>query len=604
MGDLHTLADLPFFLLGRFPKPVLLGRCHGGGYTGWSTREVFEQIRDLSLGWLGLGLQSGDRVAILSESRPEWVLCDLATLALGAVTVPIYPTLAPPQMRYILADSGARFAVVSDESQLAKLLDIRSALAGLERVIVMDRRGEVRAEEGFVLSLAELAARGHHRLMVDDGVGRRYRELAAAVQPDALATIIYTSGTTGDPKGVMLSHRNLVSNLLACQEVVQTHQDDVALSFLPLSHAFERLVVYKYLATGVTVFFVESLDTIARDLQTVKPTVMTGVPRVYEKLHARVLEQVAQAPSWRRRIFHWALGVGLRRARAVLARQPVPWTVRLQHRLADRLVLSTVRARTGGRLRYLISGAAPLSKEVAEFFWAVGLPLLEGYGLTETSPVLTVNPPEAPRLGTVGKAIPGVELRIGEDGEILARGPNVMVGYYNQPEATRAVLADGWLHTGDVGYLDADGYLTITDRKKDLIVTSGGKNVAPQPIEMRLKRDPLVAEAVLVGDRRKFVAALIVPNFPLLEARLGLQSRPPTDRAALVARPDVRALYRDIVDRVNRELAQFEQIKQFALVPAEFTVAGGELTPTMKVRRRIVEERYRDLIEQLYVQPA
>jgi long-chain acyl-CoA synthetase len=604
MSDLATLAELPFYILGRYPKPVLLGRCHGTDYRGWSTRDVFDQIRDLSLGWVGLGLQAGDRVALVSESRPEWVLADLAVLALGGVTVPVYPTLAAHQMRAILADSGARFAVVSDETQLAKLLEIRSTLPGLERVVVMDRRGEVRAEEGFVLSLAEVAARGHRRVMSDEGVGRWYREAAAAVGPDALATLIYTSGTTGEPKGVMLSHRNIVSNVVACQQVVETNPDDVALSYLPLSHAFERTVVYKYLFTGVTVIFAESLDTLARDLLTVKPTVMTGVPRVYEKLYARILEHVAQASALRRLIFRWALRVGTRRAQAVLARRPVPWVLRLQDRVADRLVWSAIRARTGGRLRYAISGAAALSKEVAEFFWAVGLPLIEGYGLTETAPVLTVNPPEAPRLGTVGKAIPGVELRIAEDGEILARGPNIMLGYYQKPEATREVLRDGWLHTGDVGRLDADGYLTITDRKKDLIVTSGGKNVAPQPIEARLKSDPLVAEALLVGDRRKFVAALIVPNFAALEARLSALGHLTADRAALVVRPEVRALYQQIVDRVNGELAPFEQIKQFALIPAELSVAGGELTPTMKLKRRVVEERYRDLIEQLYAEPA
>lgn len=604
MTELATLAELPFYLLGRFPKPALLGRCHARGYTTWSTREVFEQVRDLSLGWLGLGLRADDRVAILAGSRPEWVLVDLAVLALGGVTVPVYPTLAPGQVRYILADSGARFAVVSDETQLAKVLEARPGLAALEHIVVMDWRGEVRAEEGFVISLAELAARGHRRLISEDGMGRRYRELAAAVAPDALATLIYTSGTTGEPKGVMLSHRNIVSNVVACQQVVDTNQDDVALSYLPLSHAFERTVVYKYLYTGVTVIFAESLETVARDLVTVKPTVMTGVPRVYEKLHARVLESVAQAPGWRRAIFRWALNVGRRRAEALLTRRPVPWPVRLQYPLADRLVFAKIRERTGGRLRYLISGAAPLAKDVAAFFWAIGLPVLEGYGLTETAPVLTVNPPDAPRLGTVGKPIPGVEIRIAEDGEILARGPNVMLGYYNKPEATREALVDGWLRTGDVGYLDADGYLVITDRKKDLIVTAGGKNIAPQPIEIRLKSDPLVAEALLVGDRRKFVAALIVPNFAALEARLGSFAQPPVDRAALVARPEVRALYQAIVDRVNRELAQFEQIKQFALVPAEFTVAGGELTPTMKVRRRVVEDRYRDLIDAMYAQPA
>ena len=352
------------------------------------------------------------------------------------------------------------------------------------------------------------------------------------------------------------------------------------------------------LYNGVTVTFAQSLETVARDMVRVGPTVMTGVPRVFEKLRARILDAVSQAPLWRQRLFGWALGVGLQRAQAELAGRDPSLATRLQLGLADRLVLSKIRARTGGRLRFVVSGGAPLSVTVAEFLFAVGIPALEGYGLTETAPVLTVNPEGSPRLGTVGKALPRVELRIADDGEILARGPNLMLGYYQQPEATAEAIRDGWFHTGDIGHLDADGYLRITDRKKELLVTAGGKNIAPQPIEQRLKQDPLVAEAVLLGDRRQFVSALIVPEFAAVAARVSLPAE--TNPATLVVRDDVRALFEVVIEQANAELPRYEQIKKFALLPTEFSVESGELTPTLKVRRRVVAERCHEAIEGLY----
>ena len=488
--------------------------------------------------------------------------------------------------------------------QAAKLRGLRTDLPNLEVVAVMAWPREAGGQSVSELPLAVVTERGHARLMAEHGLARQFREATAALTADALATIIYTSGTTGVPKGVMLTHANLLSNVRALQDVIPLTSDDVALSFLPLSHSFERLVLYRYLFHGVTVAFAESLETIGRDLQAVRPTVMTGVPRVYEKIQRRILDNVAQAPPLRQRIFTWALGVGWTRALAELAHRPVSWHVALRDRLADRLVFSKIRARTGGRLRDVVSGSAPLGRETAQFFFSVGIAITEGYGLTETSPVLTVNPPAARRIGTVGKAIPGVTIRIAEDGEILARGPNIMQGYYQKPEATREVLRDGWFHTGDVGVLDADGYLTITDRKKDLIVTSGGKNVAPQPIEGLLKRDPLVAEAVLIGDRRRFIAALIAPNVTVVEQRLAAAGEAPPSLEQLVARPDVVALFQTVVDATNRDLSRFEQIKQFALLPVEFTIASGELTPTMKVRRRVIEERWRETIEALYGEDA
>lgn len=600
--ELKTLAALPFHIAGRHPKPALMRRCRGDAVEELSTQELFDRIRDVSLGLGALGVEAGDRVAIVSDSRPEWVIADLAALTAGAVTAPIYPTLPEAQVRYVLADSGARVVVVADEMQAAKVRAVWDELEHLSAMVIMDpaagaAAGGESASGHEELSLAEAAERGHRRLMTEDGLGREYKERATAITPDQLATIIYTSGTTGEPKGVMLTHGNVASNVMAGGSVVRVDDEDAALSFLPLSHAFERAVLCLYLYQGVTVTFAESLDTIARDLGAVKPTVMTGVPRVYEKFHARVHEAVAAAPAIRQRLFHWAVGVGLRRARTALAGRSASLSTRLQHGLADRLVLSKVRGRLGGRLRFVVSGSAPLSTPIAEFFFAIGIPVVEGYGLTETSPTLTVNPLERPKLGTVGPALPGVELRIADDGEVLARGPNVMQGYYGKPGATAEVMRDGWFCTGDIGSLDDDGYLTILDRKKELIVTAGGKNIAPNPIEAELKRSPLVSEAVLIGDRRPYVAALLVPDFAALAARVDAGS---ASRDEIVERRDVVALFDEVVEKVNAGLARHEQIKRSALLPTEFGIATGELTPTMKVKRRVVADRWSDAIERLY----
>ena len=599
--ELRTLAALPFHVVGRHPKPALMRRCRGDAVEELSTQECFDRIRDFSLGLGALGVEPGDRVAILSDSRPEWVIADLAALTAGAVTAPIYPTLPEAQVRYILADSGARVAVVADATQAAKVRAAWDDLPALSALVIIDSDGEFEGAQGASgreeLSLAEATDRGHRRLMTEDGLGREYKERATAIAPDQLATIIYTSGTTGEPKGVMLTHGNVASNVMDGGAVVQVHAEDDALSFLPLSHAFERAVVFLYLYHGVTVTFAESLDTIARDLATVKPTVMTGVPRVYEKFHARVHDAVAGAPAIRQRLFHWAVRAGLRRARAGFAGRSVSPLGRLSLGLAERLVLSTIRGRLGGRLRFVVSGSAPLSTPIAEFFFAIGIPVVEGYGLTETSPTLTVNPLERSKLGTVGPAIRNVELKIADDGEVLARGPNVMQGYYGKPEATAEVMRDGWFCTGDIGSLDDDGYLTILDRKKELIVTAGGKNIAPNPIEAELKRSPLVAEAVLIGDRRPYVSALLVPDFTALATRAAVEG---ASREEIVERPDVVALFDEVVNRANDGLARHEQIKRSALLPAEFGIATGELTPTLKVKRRVVAQRWSDAIERLY----
>ena len=594
--ELATLADLPFHVLGRHPKPLLIGQCRRGSIVGLSTRDWFDKLRDVSLGLSSLGIGRGDRVVIMSESRPEWLLVDLATLAFGAVVVPVYSTLTAAQARYIIQDAGARIAFVSTAEQLEKLQRIRHELPTLEAIITFD---PIAGVSPSILGLDAVAHRGHARLMGEWGVGREFRDKAREIRPADLATIIYTSGTTGEPKGVMLSHHNLISNLLSGHTIVPVDENDISLSFLPLSHSFELLVSYVYLAYGVTIVFAEAIETIAKDLAMVRPTVMTGVPRVYEKFQVRILERGGALPQPRRTLFHWGVRVAVARARAMEKGGP-RGLLALETAVAELLVFSKIRESVGGRLRCLVSGSAPLPLDVATFFAGIGLPITEGYGLTETSPVVTANPMNAPRLGTVGKPIPGVEVKIADDGEVLVRGPNVMVGYYNKPAETAAVLKDGWFHTGDVGTLDADGYLAITDRKKDLLVTSGGKKIAPQPIEALLKKSPLIAEAIVLGDRRRFAAALLVPDFAALERRLKDLGGPPGDREELVNRKDVVALYKDVVEALNQELSQFERIKRFRLLPREFTIESGELTPTMKVRRKTVEQNWKNEIDELY----
>jgi long-chain acyl-CoA synthetase len=599
-AELTTLSQLPFHLAEHCQKPALLRRCRADGYDDLSTQEFYERVRDLSLGLAGLGLEPGDRLALVSESRPEWCIADLATLTAAAVTVPVYPTQSAGQMGYILNDCGAKVAIVSNDHQAQKLLQVRDDVGTLLAIVVID--GETRpAGDGLpVFSIADILARGRANATIDPGAETRYRGKAMSRGPDDLATIVYTSGTTGEPKGVMLTHANILSNARATEAIIPMTSADVVLSFLPLSHVFERLTVFRCLYNGVTVAFAESLSTVPRDLRRVRPTVMTGVPRFYEKFLAAILDSVAKMPAFRQNLFRWATDLGKACVREELAGRAVPIAKKIQRAIADRLVYARIRARAGGRLRYLVSGSAPLSRVLAEFFLSIGLPIIEGYGLTETSPVVAAMPPDAIRLGTVGRAVPGVEIRIAADGEIITRGPNVMTGYYGKPDMTAEVIKDGWFYTGDIGQLDGDGYLAITDRKKDLIVTSGGKKIAPQPLEGALKENRLVAEAVVVGEGRKFPAVLIVPDFALLEQRARAMGLGPSSREDLVTNEEVLKLYQALVDQLNVSLGQFERIKKIAILPSEFTMERDELTPTMKVRRKVVEDRWRDVIDRLY----
>jgi len=595
MADPRTLTELFFGAMDRAAaRPAVLRYKRRDAWEGISGAAVLERVQDVSLGLCELGIGPGDRVAILSENRPEWAFADYACLALRAADVPIYPTLPPKQIEYILRDSGTAAVFVSSKMQLDKILEIKGRLPDLRHVIVFD---DLAATEGTI-PFVDLAIRGRQVR------SRRpnWRDQALEVAPEDLATIIYTSGTTGDPKGVMLTHGNITSNVVSSVTLLEISETDECLSFLPLSHIFERMVGhYTMLHRGVTISYATTTDTVAAEMGEIKPTIMAAVPRLYEKIYARVLDTAVSGSPIKKRIFFWAKRSAETWLEYSLARRPVPSALAFKKRLADKLVFAKLRARTGGRVRFFVSGGAPLNPEIAKFFHAAGLPILEGYGLTETSPVIAVNTFGHLKLGTVGRPIPGVEVRIADDGEILTRGPHVMVGYFKKPEATReAIDEDGWFHTGDVGILDGDGFLRITDRKKDIIVTAGGKNIAPQPIENLVKTSKFVSNCVMLGDKRKFPVMVVVPNMDNLKTWAARKTLITPDDASLLAHPEVAAKMDREVRRTLRDLAQFEIPKRLLLIPLDFSVDGGELTPTLKVKRRVVERNYSAQIEKLY----
>ena len=570
-----------------------------GAWRDVTHKEAAARVQALALGLRELGLGAGEKVAILAETRLEWALTDYACLCARATDVPIYPTLPANQVEYILRDAGAAAVVCSTAAQVEKIRAVRGGLPSLRHVIVFDGGGGGGTGGDGVLTLADLEARGRAAAAKYP----RFKEEALGVRPDDLATLIYTSGTTGQPKGVMLTHDNICSNVRACAETLRVSEDDGCLALLPLSHILERMVDYYFLHVGVTINYAESVDAFAQNLQEVRPTVVAAVPRVYEKVYARVLENAMTGSAVKRRIFQWAKRVGERWAAHRLAGVAVPLGLKVTRALADRLVFSKLRARTGGRIKLFVSGGAPLSAEIGRFFYSAGLPVIEGYGLTETSPVLTLNPLARPKFGSVGKAIPGVQIRIAADGEILAKGANIMQGYYNKPAETReAIDAEGWFHTGDIGELDADGYLKITDRKKDLLKTAGGKYVAPQPIENTVRLNKFVASAVVLGDQRKFPIILVVPNLEQLERWAKERNLAYASPAELIRLPDVKAKMEREVMGGLRDLAKFEMPKKVVLIARDFTIESGELTPSLKVKRRQVEKNYKDLIDRVYAE--
>lgn len=580
--SLSTLNDIFFAIADRNDRVVMMHR-QAIQWVAISSQEFYRNVVGVAHTLREWGIAKGDRVAILSENRPEWTTADFACLLIGAVVVPVYATLTGDQTAYILRDSGARVIFVSTEKQFLKIDSIRSQTS-IEKIVVMDA-----VETAHAFHMQHLMHEG------PKGRDSQFDAAAGAVRPDDLATIIYTSGTTGIPKGAMLSHRNMASNISCSLSEFPVQKGEICISFLPLSHVTARHVDFGMLYHGVTLAYVSFIEQLPQALSEVRPTIFVGVPRVYEKVHTQVDLKAKKFPK--HLIYRWALSVGRAHGPEILAgRTPgaLPWKV------ADRLVYSKVRAGMGGRAQVFISGGAPLGRELAQWYADIGIRIHEGYGLTETSPVIAVNTPKDHKLGTVGKPLPNLEVRIAEDGEILVRGPSVFSGYWNRPQETQSAFVDGWFRTGDIGNLDADGFLSVTDRKKDLIKTSGGKFIAPQPIENSLKHNALIAEAVVLGEKRKFPAALILPYFSLLEDWARANQVAFSSRHELVAHPKVKELYEGIVADLNRNLARFEQLKKVVLIAEEFSAEDGTLTASMKLKRRVVEERYQRQIEEMY----
>ena len=589
----NSLPEMFFMRAAEKGEKTVVMRKVNGRWEEISWKKLADDARDLASGFIDLGIQPGEKVAILSNNRYEWMLTDIAAHSVQAIDVPIYATNTPAQVEYILRDSESVAIVTEDQEQLNKVLQIRENVPKLKYVITVEGKGD------GVLSFYDLLERGKHA-----GHHKEVEERIRKINKEDLATIIYTSGTTGEPKGVMLTHNNLISDVVGTYEVVKSLlEKEVMLAFLPWTHSFGRTVdlyLGAYHGEGIMAI-AESIQKVPENIQEIKPTMFASVPRIFEKIYTKIISEVEQGPALKKKIFYWALNVGRKWAKYNLEGKPVSFLLEIQRSIADKLVFSKVREALGGRLKFTASGGGPLSKELGEIFYAMGIKIIEGYGLTETSPVVTVNPPDRPKYGSIGKPIPGAQLKIAEDGEILIKGPMVMKGYYNKPEATReAIDEEGWFHSGDIGRVDEEGYYYITDRKKDIIVTAGGKNIAPQPIENKLKLNRFIEQVVVIGDRRPYCVALIQPDFEELKAYAQEKGISYTDIKELLDKPEVRNLFQEAVDEVNKDLPRYSTIKKFELIPEPLTPESGELTPTLKVKRWRVEEKYRDLVEKMY----
>ena len=572
-------------------KPALAHKPKGGTYQDISYTELGKSVDAFSKGINALGVQKNDRVAILSENRPEWAITDFGSLKVGAVTVPMFSTLTPAQVGYILKDSGAKIICVSTEKQLEKISAIRDKVPTLEQIIIFDPiEGEIPEGVNQFEAVCELSG----------------EETDSTASEDDIATIIYTSGTTGNPKGVMLTHANFISNVQACKSLIDISETDVLLSFLPLSHVFERLGGhYVPLFSGAKIAYAESTFTVAQNMREVAPTVMLSVPRLYETMHERILRAVQEGSSLKQKIFHWGVSVGSAVSSAIQQGKKPSAILQLQQNIANKLVFAKLKEATGGRLRFFVSGGAALPQSIAEFFHAAGILILEGYGLTETSPVISMNHLGKWKFGTVGAQVPGIEVQIAEDGEILTRGPHVMKGYFNNETATAEVIdEDGWFYTGDIGIIDEDGFVKITDRKKNIIVLSNGKNVAPQPIESKLVQSPLISQIMLIGNERKNLAALIVPNFDALKAWAAENGVATDDLSAMLQKREVQQHIQSEIRSRLTDFADFEQVRRFTLLDKEFSQEADEMTPTLKLKRNVIIEKYGDVIEGMYPEEA
>ncbi len=599
-GEPRTINELFSQAVERRSGRVLMSFKRDKKWHDITGAQLNQRVGNVALGLHKMGVRAGERVALLAESSPLWSIVDYGIVATGAVNVPIYPTQAIEQVAFILRNSGAGILFVGSDKLIRRIKPALDSLKKNERpkLILLESSGEKPDEQSTLEDLEKIGA--DERIQHPE----LYKQLASSSLPDDIATIIYTSGTTGEPKGVVLTHNNLVSNALQSGKVFDITDKDIALSFLPLSHVFERTVLYIYMHFGVHTCFARGVETVAEDIKEVRPTVVTAVPRLFERIYATINKRAADAPPMQQKIFHRAVEVGRQVAILKDQRKPVPLRLSLELKVLDKLVFTKWRAAVGGRMRFFVAGGAALSPELAYIFAGAGIIILQGYGLTETSPVVAFNRPTDNRIGTIGPPIPGVKVKIAEDGEILVQGENVMQGYYGLAEETERSLQrheDGiWFHTGDIGTVDADGFIRITDRKKDLLKTSLGKYIAPQPIENMIRTIPMVEQAIVIGNARKFAAALIVPTFDSLKnyaKSLGLEVK---DLKALVRHPRIIEYFKKKVDEVTRELAPHEKIKKIALLDQEFSVEGGELTPTLKVRRKFVEDKHREVIDSLY----
>jgi long-chain acyl-CoA synthetase len=606
-ANIRTLNELFLRAAATHDKPDCFLVKKEGRYQGISSQEALRKTAALASVFNNLGIERGDRVAILSENRAEWAITDYALMGLGAVPVPLYTTLLEPDIEYILGDSGAKGIVVATEEQLAKVVNVRPRLPNLKFVLAMDcsklQGTGANCWEGIVAMEMGLAT---------DPVGS-FAAKALAANPEDIATILYTSGTMGVPKGVILTHGNIVSNVLECTKLFPLTPADACISLLPLSHILERTLDFLCFWQGASIAYAENLDSLPKNLQEVRPTIMGVVPRVLEKIYGRVMDAVRAAPTLRQKIFHWALGVGKRAFPYRLKSQQLPFGLGLQHAIADRLIFSKVRGQLGGRIAVLASGAAPLAQELAEFFLAMGLPVYEGYGLSETSPVISINFLGHTKVGTVGRVIDGVEVKFGEENpdleggagrEILVRGPNVSPGYYHLEEENRAAFIDGWFYTGDLGAMDEEGYLRITGRRKNLFKTSGGKFISPEKLENIFQGHPFVHQIVVLGAGKKFVGALVVPAYSNLEAYARERGLAFTTREDLVALAEIRTHMQQLIDKATGWLPPHERIRQIVLLGRELSIKEGEVSSTLKIRRRVVEERYRALIEEMFSRHA